>query len=130
MSIAFGRARLGARARARTYRYIGAWLVWRLVSFANTRGGWWRASPVAPVLPVGAALLCLPFLLEQRGARRAPWPPMLASPRVADINGGAQSKQDKEKQEAEAFYSELHPCVCTCWLAVWRVFVRAWGVDK
>jgi hypothetical protein len=29
---------------------------------------------------------------------------MLASPCcVADINGGAESKQDKEKEEAEAF---------------------------
>ncbi|KAG8077331.1 hypothetical protein GUJ93_ZPchr0007g4289 [Zizania palustris] len=36
---------------------------------------------------------------------------MLASSCIADVNGGAKSKQDKEK-EAEAFCSELHPSVC------------------
>jgi hypothetical protein len=121
MPIAFGRAGL----RARTYRCIGAWLVWRR---ADRLPG---ARPAASVLPVGAAaLLCLAFSLERRGAWRAPRPPMLASPRcVADINGGAESKQDKEKQEAEAFYPELHPAVCTCLLCGERsVFLCAWGV--
>lgn len=81
MSIAIG------RARARTYRCIGAWtwacLVWTLVTFANTRAwwradwwlwAWWRADrwfrtrPVASVLPVGATLLSFAFSLQQRGA--------------------------------------------------------------
>jgi hypothetical protein len=41
---------------------------------------------------------------------------MLASSCIADVDGGAKSKQDKEKKEAEAFYSELHPSVCICLL--------------
>lgn len=52
---------------------------------------------------------------------------MLASSCLADINGGAKNKQDKEKQEAEAFCSQLHPSVCIYWLWSLKVGVCVLG---
>lgn len=105
----------------RHVRGIRAWLVRTLISFASTRAWcgadrWLRTWAVAAVLPAGATLLSFAFL-QLRGAWWAPWrPPMLASSRLADFNGGAKSKQDKEKQEAEVFCSQLHPSVRIYWL--------------
>lgn len=111
------------RARPRDIRGIWtwAWLVRILIAFASTRA-WWRAGrwlrtwPVAAILPTGGTLLSFVFL-QLRGAWWGPRrPPMLASSSLADLNGGAKSKQDKEKQEPETFYSQLHPSVSIYWL--------------
>jgi len=122
MPTAVGRAWTWADRGIRSW----TWLVRILISFASTRAWcradrWLRTWPVAAMLPVGAALLSFAFL-QLRGAWWAPRPPMLASSRLADINGGAKSKEDKEKQEAEAFCSQLHPSVCIYWLCgLWRL---------
>ena len=67
----------------------------------------WTLTPFA-VLLVGtaAAALRFPFPPERRGGRcsaASPPTPMLAAPRVALMNAGAENEEEEEEQEGETF---------------------------
>jgi hypothetical protein len=69
----------------------------------------WTLTPFA-VLLVGAAAaaaLRFPFSPERRGGRwcsaASPPTPVLAAPRVALMNAGAENEEEKEEQEGETF---------------------------
>lgn len=65
----------------------------------------------------GAAALPFPFPCEHGGGGSPVLPPVLAASRIAEADAGAQSEQDEEEHDGEAF---AHLCACGLQLRIDR----------
>uniref|UniRef100_A0A453A059 Uncharacterized protein n=1 Tax=Aegilops tauschii subsp. strangulata TaxID=200361 RepID=A0A453A059_AEGTS len=113
------RQRWGQRWRRRPWRRRCLWWQqwrWRRLrrmAIPTTWTRWCRHCRTLMPVAVGrgaAAVLPFPFPSEHGGRRSPVLPPVLAAPRVAEADAGAQSKQDDEQQDGEI---SAHLCVCS-----------------